>query len=66
MIRTFNCKNETYTIIGISMERHREPGFGFSEIIYTDAIEFGSFSNEVPVEKETMFDLLYKNKKAST
>ncbi len=35
----FISKEETYQIIGICMEIHRELGFGFSEIVYKDAIE---------------------------
>ena len=35
----YPLKEETYKIIGIAMEIHRELGKGFSEIVYKDAFE---------------------------
>lgn len=32
-------KDESYELIGICMEVHRELGMGFQEIIYKDALE---------------------------
>jgi GxxExxY protein len=32
-------REESYKIIGICMEVHRELGIGFSEVIYKDAME---------------------------
>jgi GxxExxY protein len=33
-------KEESYELIGICMEVHRELGMGFREIIYKDALEY--------------------------
>jgi GxxExxY protein len=32
-------KEESYRLIGICMEVHRQLGFGFKEIVYKDALE---------------------------
>lgn len=42
-------RNETYQIIGICMEIHKELGFGFSEIVYKDALEIEAELKEFPV-----------------
>ena len=33
-------KEESYQLIGVCMEVHRELGMGFKEIVYKDALEF--------------------------
>lgn len=33
-------KDESYELIGICMEIHRELGMGFKEIVYKDALEY--------------------------
>jgi GxxExxY protein len=55
-------KSETYHIIGMCMEIHRELGFGFSEIVYKDALETEAVINEFPVQREKQFEILYKGK----
>jgi GxxExxY protein len=62
-MKNFISKEETYQIIGICMEVHRELGFGFSEIVYKDAIEMEAILKNVQVEREKMFDVHYKGKK---
>ena len=32
-------KDESYKLIGICMEVHRELGMGFKEVVYKDALE---------------------------
>lgn len=59
----FISKEETYQIIGICMEVHRELGFGFSEIVYKDAIELEAIIKTIQVEREKMYDVNYKGKK---
>ncbi len=56
-------KNETYQIIGICMEVHRTLGFGFSEIVYKDAIEAGN--NAILTEREKEYCVHYKGRKLS-
>ena len=59
----FISKEETYQIIGICMEVHRELGFGFSEIVYKDAIEIEAIMKEIQVEREKVIDVYYKVRK---
>ena len=42
------------------MEVHRELGFGFSEVVYKDALEIEATINEFPVKREQQFDIIYK------
>ena len=58
----FLSKEETYQIIGICMEVHRELGFGFSEIVYKDAIEMEAIIKTIQVEREKVYDVHYKGK----
>ena len=53
----FISKEETYQIIGICMEVHRELGFGFSEIVYRDTIEMEAIMKEIQIEREKVFDV---------
>lgn len=48
-------KEESYRIIGICMEVHRELGMGFREIIYKDAIEYELSANSIPYWSEKQF-----------
>ena len=52
--------NETYEIIGICMEVHRNLGSGLLEIIYKDAIEIELKSRNIPFEREKEFPIEYK------
>ena len=45
------------------MEVHRELGFGFSEIVYKDAMEIESTIKSILVEREKEYDVNYKGKK---
>ncbi|QOW09686.1 GxxExxY protein [Kaistella flava (ex Peng et al. 2021)] len=53
-------KEESYEIIGICMEIHNYLGFGFSEIVYKDAlqIEFGNAG--IRFEREKKYEIEYK------
>jgi len=53
-------RSETYHIIGMCMEVHRELGFGFSEIVYKDALEIEAALNEFPIQREQQYDIVYK------
>lgn len=52
--------NETYEIIGISMEIHRILGKSFSEIVYKDALEYEFKLNKIPFEREKEYSVPYK------
>jgi GxxExxY protein len=56
----YYLKNETYKIIGICMEVHKILGKGHSEKVYGDAIEFEFKSNEVKYQRESKFNIYYK------
>jgi GxxExxY protein len=51
---------ESYKIVGICMEVHRELGMGFKEAIYKDILELEFIKNQFPYEKEKLYDILYK------
>lgn len=53
-------ESETYKIIGLCMEIHRILGFGFSEIVYKDALEMEASVNQVPFNREKQFPVIYK------
>lgn len=53
-------KEESYELIGICMELHRELGMGFREIIYKDALEYEFKIRKIPYERERPFEIHYK------
>lgn len=53
---------ETYKIIGLCMEVHRNLGPGLLEIIYKDALEIEFRENNIPFEREKEFVIEYKGK----
>ena len=53
-------EQETYKIIGICMEVHRNLGPGLLEIIYKDALEIEFKNNNIPFEREKEFFIEYK------
>lgn len=59
----FPLKNETYEIIGVCMEVQRTLGFGFSEVIYKDAMEIEFISNNFFYHREDELSIMYKGKK---
>ncbi len=56
-------KNDTFRIIGMCMEIHRLLGFGFSEIVYKDALEIEASLSEAPVCREKEYVIPYKGKR---
>ena len=58
----FLFKQETYDIIGLCMEVHRILGFGFSEIVYKDAMVVEAEIREFSIEREKRFEVLYKDR----
>ncbi len=53
--------DETYKIIGLLFEVHKNLGKGFSEIVYKDALEFELNENNIPYEREKEYFVNYKN-----
>jgi GxxExxY protein len=58
----FPLQQETYQIIGLCMEVQRTLGYGFSEIIYKDAMELEFIINELTYCREKNYSVSYKNK----
>lgn len=54
-------KDESYRLIGICMEVHRELGMGFKEIIYKDALEYEFKTRDIPYTCEKEFKINYKD-----
>nr|WP_294936792.1 GxxExxY protein [uncultured Flavobacterium sp.] len=55
-------EEETYQIIGICMEVHRNLGPGLLEIVYKDALEIEFKEKNIPFEREKEFAIEYKGK----
>jgi GxxExxY protein len=53
-------KEESYQIIGLCMEVHRQLGMGFREVIYKDALEIEFRENDVPYQREKLYKIEYK------
>jgi GxxExxY protein len=54
-------KEESYQLIGICMEIHRELGMGFKEIVYKDALEYEFKSRKIKHVREKEFKIQYKD-----
>ena len=55
-------EEETYEIIGICMEVHRNLGPGLLEIVYKDALEIELKDKNIPFEREKGFFIEYKGR----
>jgi GxxExxY protein len=53
-------KEESFKIIGLCMEVHRELGKGHDEVIYKDALEYEFSQNVVPFSREKHYQIQYK------
>jgi GxxExxY protein len=54
-------KEESYQIIGLCMEVHRNLGPGFLEIVYKDALEYEFKMAGIPYSREKEYLVNYKN-----
>lgn len=54
-------KEDSYRIIGICMDVHRELGHGFLEIVYKDALEFEFRKENIKYAREVEYTVLYKD-----
>jgi GxxExxY protein len=55
-------EEDTFRIIGICMEVHRNLGPGLLEIIYKDALEIEFKDNNIPYEREKEYKIIYKER----
>jgi GxxExxY protein len=53
-------KAESFQIIGLCMEVHRELGKGHDEVIYKDALEYEFAQNQIPFTREKEYRIQYK------
>lgn len=54
-------QNDSYRIIGIMIDVHKNLGGGFSEIVYKDAIEYEFRTQNIYFEREKRYDVRYKD-----
>lgn len=54
-------KEESYKLVGILFEVHKNLGKGFSEIVYKDALEYEFKINSIPYEREKIYKIQYKD-----
>lgn len=54
-------KEESYQIIGMCFEVHKQLGAGFLEIVYKDALEFELKKNKIQYSREKEYEVHYKN-----
>ncbi|MCY7309581.1 MAG: GxxExxY protein [Chitinophagaceae bacterium] len=59
-MENFLFKEETYQIIGICMDVQKTLGFGFSEAVYKDAMEFEYIDSSLPHLREKELEVNYK------
>lgn len=51
---------ESYTLVGLCMEVHKELGMGFKEAVYKDALEFELKRNDIRYSREIKFKITCK------
>jgi GxxExxY protein len=54
-------REESFKIIGLCMEVHRELGHGFLEIVYKDALELLFRQHDIPFMREKAYDITFRN-----
>lgn len=60
-MKDYLLEEETYQIIGCCMEVYNELGYGFSEIVYKDALEYEFRRNGILFEREVQYQVKYKD-----
>lgn len=58
-------RDEVYSIVVAAMEVHSEPGPGFLEAVYHDALMLEIASRKIPFESEKFLPVFYKGKQLS-
>jgi len=54
-------KDESFIIIGICMEVHKQLGHGFLEVVYKDALEYEFRKSGISYEREKLYEVKYKD-----
>lgn len=60
MVQDLIYKEESYQIIGLCMEVHRQLGKGFNEAVYCDALEIEFIDNKINYSREILYNITYK------
>ena len=61
MSNDYLFKEESFKIVGILFDVHKNLGKGFSEIVYKDALEYELKNLNIPFEREKEFVVNYKD-----
>lgn len=54
-------REESFKIVGLCMDAHRELGRGYSEAVYKDALEFELTRSGIPFAREKEYTIKYKS-----
>ena len=54
-------KEQTYELIGVLFDVHKELGGGFLEVVYGDAVEYELKERNIPYEREKKYQVHYKD-----
>ena len=54
-------KEEAFKLVGICMEIHRQPGKGYDEAAYMDALAVDLMRTDTPFSREKRYEITYKN-----
>ncbi len=60
-LEKYPFQEETYKLIGVCMEVHRNLGKGFLEVVYKDALQYEFKRVNIEFEREKKFEIAYKD-----
>jgi GxxExxY protein len=60
-LEKYPFQEETYKLIGVCMEVHRNLGKGFLEVVYKDALQYELRKMNIGFEREKKFEIAYKD-----
>jgi GxxExxY protein len=60
-LEKYPFQEETYKLIGVCMEVHRNLGKGFLEVVYKDALQYELRKVNIGFEREKKFEIAYKD-----
>lgn len=60
-LEKYPFQEETYKLIGVYMEVHRNLGKGFLEVVYKDALQYELRKMNIGFEREKKFEIAYKD-----